>query len=330
MPNSLLSIMKKIARKKPVKILVCEGWDERCLRASAEILKKKIVKIVLLGNKPEITKQAKKLKVDISNAEMVDYKKFKGKEKLVNKLVELRKHKGITTEEARKLLEDENYFGCMYVLAGYADGLVGSAICPTAALMRPALQLLRQPGKIVNEVSIVKVPQKKNQIYFVSDCSLNINPSAEELAQIAVNTASVARTFKYNSKVAFLSYSTKGSGGDGEDLQLIRKAVEIAQKQDPQSVYEGEMQVDAAVDVNAAKRKCPHAKIKGDANVLIFPNLMASNILTHALMRFSDVTFYFTILKGMKKSVGILGRSTPMEVVRNIIISVAMEANSHD
>ncbi len=329
MAENLIAVMEKIAKKKPVKIVICEGWDERCLQAAADILKRKICKITLLGNQKEIEKAAKKLKADISKAEIIDYKNSPIKEELAEKLVELRKHKGMTLEEAHKLIADENYFGCMYTYSGYADGVVSSAICPTTALMRPALQILRQQGKIVNEVSIMDVPKKK-QTYFMSDGSLNISPTSEELAQMAVNSAAVARTFKFKPKVAFLSYSTKGSGGDGEDIKLIRNAVEIAQKLDAKTVYEGEMQLDAAVEPKSAERKCPNAKIQGDANVLICPNLISANILVHALMRFSDVSYEFTILKGMLKPVGILGRSTPFETVRNIIVSVAMEANSHD
>ena len=319
----IIKTMEEIAKKKPVRVLVCEGWDERCLKASAQIMEEKLAKIVLLGDPAIIKKKAKELKVDISNAEIVDYKKSQVKKELAEKLYQLRKEKGLTLEQATKLIEDENYFGCMYVHAGYADAVVGSAICPTAALMRPALQLLRQKGKTVSEVGVVS-DVKNKRILFVSDLSLNINPNSEELAQIALNAASCVRMFKIVPRVALLSYSTKGSGGDGEDILLIRKALEIVKSKDPTLIIDGEMQLDAAVSPASAVRKCPDSVLKGDANTLIFPNLVCGNIFVHGMMQFSDMGFEFTMLEGMAKPVSILGRSTPLQTVKNLFASVAI------
>src|SRR3989344_3460443 len=141
MKPNLIEIIEQKARKKPVKIIVCEGWDERCLQASAAVLKEKLAKVVLFGDKKRIQDAAKKAGADIRKAEIEEGSTSLKKE-LAEKLVELRKHKGMTPDEAKKLVENESYFGCLYAACGYADAVAGSAICPTAELMRPALQLL--------------------------------------------------------------------------------------------------------------------------------------------------------------------------------------------
>lgn len=326
MKIDLVGIMEKFAKKKPVKILVCEGHDERMLKASEYILKKKLAKLILLGNPKDIENKAKKLKLDISNAEILDYKNSELKNKLAEKLVELRKHKGLTLEQAKKLIEDENYFGCMYVYSGYADAIASSAICPTAAIMRPALQILRK-GTLVSEICILN-DVKNNRTLFGTDFSLNISPNAEELAQITLNAVRCVRRFNIEPKVALLSFSTKGSGGDVPELQPIKDALEIVKKKEPKLIIDGELQVDAAVSKFGMKKKCPDSPLKGEANTLIFPNLMASNIFAHGLGQFSDMTLDFSIIEGLSKPVGIVGRSTPVETVRNIITSCAMQVNS--
>ena len=325
MKINLIKIMEEAARKKPVKILVCEAHDERMLKASAEILKRKLAKIILSGNLEIIKEKAKKLKLDIKNAEILDFKNSELKEELAEKLAEIRKHKGMTLEEAKKLIEDENYFGCMYVYCGYADGIAGSAICSTAALMRPALQILRKE-KIVSEVCTF-TDVKNNRTLFGTDFSLNINPNAEELAQIALNAVKCVKRFNIIPKVALLSFSTKGSGGDVPELQPIKDALKIIKEKEPKLIIDGEMQVDAAVNKFAVKKKCPDSPLKGEANTLIFPNLMSSNIFAHSIGQFSDMTLDFAILEGLSKPVGIVGRSTPIDTVRNVIVSCAMQAN---
>ncbi len=328
MKTNLISIMENIAKKKPVKVVVCEGWDERCLQATDDVLKNKFAEIILLGDPKLIEEKAKELKVDISNAEIVDFKNSELKDELAEKLVEVRKHKGLTLEEAKKLIENENYFGCMYVHAGYADAVAGSAICPTADLMRPALQILRQKGRLVSEVSIL-TDVKNNRTLFATDFSLNIEPSSEELAQMTLNAAERVKSFSVEPKIALLSFSTKGSGGDGPQIQIIRDTVELVKKQDKDLIVDGEYQVDAAVNKKAAQSKCPDSILEGDANTLIFPNLTASNIFAHGMGQFSDMTLDFTILEGLIKPAAILGRSTPLSTVRNMIIGCAMQVNSN-
>jgi phosphate acetyltransferase len=329
MKPDLISIMEKIAKKKPVKVVICEGWDERCIQAASMILKKKLAKIILLGNPKTIKDKAEKLKADIKDAEILDFKKSGLKKELAEKLFEIRKHKGMTLEQANKLIEDENYFGCMYVYANHADAVAGSAICPTADLMRPALQILRKKDALVSEVSAMN-DAKNQRILFGSDFSMNIDPDAEQLAQIALNAAECVRDFGIKPKVAILSFSTKGSGGDMPILKKLRDAVEIVRKKDQKLVIDGELQVDAAVNKGAARRKCPDSPLKGEANILIFPDLTAANIFCHGVMQFSDMELLFTISKGLQKPVAIFGRNTDVNAKRNMIVSCAMQVNARE
>ncbi len=316
--------MEEVARRKPARIVVCEGWDERCLRATADISKAELAHLILLGSPEEIKKKASQLQIDISKAEIIDYENAEVREELIEKLVEVRAHKGMTREKAAELI-DVNYFACLYALCGYADGVAGSAICPTAELMRPALQLLRKKDGVVSEVMILE--GAKDRILFTTDSSLNIKPTAEQLAQIALNAADVVQSLGLEPRVALLSFSTKGSGGDGPEIQLVRDALSIVKRRRPELIIDGEMQLDAAVNPEAARRKCPDAIIKGDANTLVMPNLEAANIFGHAILQFSDLKVLFTVLEGLVKPVAILGRSTPLETVRNMIVSCAMQAN---
>ena len=229
-------------------------------------------------------------------------------------------------QDAEKLLEDENYFACTYVLDGMADALVGSKICSTAALMKPALQILRQKGKIASEVVVFYSP-KHDKAFFTSDCSMNIDPSPEERAQVAINAINSAKAVGLEPKCAFISFSTNGSGGNHPNIESVRESVAIVKKEMPDVLVDGELQIDAAVSPYACKRKCPDSSLKGDANVLVFPDLNSGNIFAHSMGQFSELKMIFSMLPGLKKPVGILGRSTPTEFVVNMIYAVAMEAN---
>ncbi|MBI2548744.1 hypothetical protein HYW21_05325 [Candidatus Woesearchaeota archaeon] len=325
--KDLIKKMESIARKHPVQLVIAEGWDERCLQASAEVLAEGLANITLLGEAKKIQKKAKELGVDIHQATIVDYKHYPQMDELVAQLLEVRKHKGLIEAQARKLLEDENYFACTYTLCGHADGICGSAICPTASLMRPVLQILRKQETIVSEIGVFH-DTKNKRIIFASDISLNIDPSPQELAQIALNAAHAVRGIGVTPKVALLSFSTKGSGGDGPALQVIREALRIAKEKDSNLLIDGEIQVDAAVSKFGCQRKCPDSPLKGEANVLIFPNLTAGNIWAHSMGQFSDMSIEFSLVEGLQKPVSILGRSTPLRSVRNLMVSCAMHVNA--
>lgn len=309
MKTQIMKNLKEKVKLKKRKIVIVEGWDETCLQATSDLLKENLVDIVLLDN-GEVKNNAKKLNLDISKAEIIDYKNFKDKDNLIEKLYELRKHKNLSKEDAEKLLLDENYFACMYVYCDYADALVGSKICPTAKLMKPVLQLLRKKDSLVSETSIVYIP-KINRVIFFSDASLNIDPNEKELANLALNASLIAKNFDVEPKIALLSFSTRGSGGDNEKTLKVRNAVKIVKEKKPNLLIDGEIQFDAAINPYAMERKCPDSVLKGDANILIFPDLNASNIFLHGLMQVTDSEVLFTLTSGLQKPVGILGRSSP-------------------
>lgn len=326
--HDLIDRMKKKAKEKKRTIIVAEGWDERCLKASAAILANGYANLILLGDEKKIKDEAKKFKADIKDATLINPKTYKDTPKLTKELYELRKAKGLTEDEAKKLILDVNYFGCMLLHTGKADGLAGSAICSTAELMRPALQIIKtKPGATLVSETIMMEDTKKKRVLFLTDCSLNPDPTVEELAQMAVNGAECAASFGFEPRVAFLSYSTKGSGGTSPTIEKTLQAIEIARKKKKEYVFDGEFQGDAAINPYAAGRKCPNALIKGDANVLVFPNLTVANIVCHLLIQLSESKLGMGMLMGIRKPVIILGRSTPLETVENLIINCAMKAN---
>ncbi|MBD3313220.1 phosphate acetyltransferase [Candidatus Woesearchaeota archaeon] len=329
--KNLIKIMKDKAKAKRRKIVIGEGWEERCLKAADYVLREGYADLVLLGDEKKINDEAKKLNVDITAAEIINNKTSDMREKLAKELAELRKHKGMTEEKAMELLDDVNYFGCMLLHTGYADGFAGSAICSTAELMRPALQIIKtKPDASLVSETVIMNDTKNDRVLFFSDCSLNIDPDDEQLAQMAVNAGDMAKSFSFKPKVALLSFSTKGSGGDAPIIQKTLKAAEIAQKKRPDYIIDAEYQGDAAINPKAAAKKCSGARIQGDANVLVFPNLTAANITAHLLGQLSDMKMEMSSLMGIRKPVMILGRSTPPETVTNLIIMAAMEANVNE
>jgi phosphate acetyltransferase len=326
MKQTIMKTLKDKVKIKKRKIVIAEGWDETCLQATHDLLKENLVDIVLLDN-GEVKEKAKKLNLDISKSEIIDFKNFKEKDTLTENLYELRKHKNLTREDAEKLLEDENYFACMYVHCGYADALVGSKICSTAKLMKPVLQILRKKDFLVSEISIIYIP-KIDKVLFLSDPSLNIDPNEEELANLALNASTITKSFNIEPKIAMLSFSTHGSGGENEKTLKVRNAVKLVKDKFPNLLIDGEIQFDAAINPYAMERKCPDSVLKGDANILIFPDLNSSNIFVHGLFQVTDTEMLFSLISGLEKPAGILGRSTPKEFVINLIYAMALECNS--
>lgn len=325
--KDIMNIITAKAKEKKQKIIISEGWDDRALNAVDSVLRERICDIILVGDEAKIKTEMQKLKLDF-RAEIYDPKTYKKMDELVKELVELRKAKGMTEDKAKELLKDEQYFSMMLAHMDIGDGVAGSCICSTANFMRPALQIIKTlPGhNLVSEVAIM-IDKKKDKLYFTSDSSLNVSPTADQLAEIAVNGGDCAQALGFEPKIALLSFSTKGSGGDGPEVQVIRDAAEIAQTKRPKYLIDGEYQVDAAIDPDAARRKNSEAPIQGNANVLVYPNLTAANITTHALMRFSELRFVYGFLMGMRKPVGIMGRSVDASHIKTTITIVAAHCN---
>ncbi len=315
----------KANKRKPVMVL-SEGWDERGLKATQYVVKKKIAKMILLDQGGKIAPAAAQFGVDISGCEIIDIKDGKNdalKKELADVLFKAREKKGMTPEQAAKLIEDENYFSCCMVLAGKADALLGSLIRPTGDLMKPALQLLRKD--LVSEIMVIYDP-RRDAIFFGTDASLNISPDAAQLAQMGINMAKVAKMFDYDPIVGVLSFSTKGSGGDTPETLFAREAIKKAKELQPDLKIGGEFQFDAAVNPDAAKRKCADDEFGGKVNCFLFPNLTTSNVFCHGMGQFSDMNFMFTLMMGMIKPATILGRSTSIEQVQQMFVVTALEA----
>ena len=267
-------------KKSPKTIVFTEGTDPRILEASARLLSGNFLKPVLVGNPDEIAAAAEDIGFNIRGAEIIDPENFDGMDEMVDEMVTLRKGK-MTADECRAALKKSNYFGTMLVKMGKADCLLGGATYSTADTVRPALQLIKtKPGnKIVSSCFIMVRPAAsgENEVLAMADCAINIKPNEDELVEICKETVSCAKIFGVDPKVAFLSYSTLGSG-KGEDVDKMRNACEKAKALMPDTPIGGEFQFDAAVSPAVAKTKHITDAVGGHANTFIFPDINAGNI----------------------------------------------------
>ena len=322
---SIMELIRKKAKKKMNKIALIEGEDERVIEAAGIALKDKIAKPVLIGEEKKIKEIAKKHNLSLNGIEVIDYKNYKGINKLAEKLYELRKHKGMTLEEAKMLLKNPNYFGALITKLGIVDGVVGGCRFSTAEYMKPVFQVIgKRKGVLL--VSGVFVIEHKGRVTILSDGDFNIMPSEEELAQITINAADFAKGLGFKPKIAMLSHSTKGSG-EHPILERIRKAIEIVKQKRKDIIIDGEMQFDAAYNKNSAKRKCPKSVIHGDANVMIFPDIMSANIFAHALAQLTDIPFIGTFAVGLDKIAVNGGRGYNAKQIAQCIMYCAMQVN---
>lgn len=251
-------------------------------------------------------------------------------DEMINMFCELRKGKNVQPEEARKTLQAGNYFGTMLVKMGVADALLGGATYSTADTVRPALQLIKtKPGnKIVSSCFIMVRPSAtgENEVLAMADCAINIKPTAEELVEIAIECAECGRIFGIDPKVAFLSYSTLGSG-KGEDVDKMRTAAAMAKEQAPTLPIEGELQFDAAVSPRVARTKCPNNPVAGHANVFVFPDINAGNIGYKIAQRLGNFDAYGPILLGLNAPINDLSRGCNAEEVYSMAIITAALAD---
>lgn len=322
---SIMELIKEKAKKRLNRIALIEGEDERVIEAANIALKEKIAKPVLIGEENKIKEIAKKHNLSLDGIEIIDYKNYKEIDNLTEKLYELRKHKGLTLEKAKEWLKNPNYFGALITKLGMVDGVVGGCKFSTAEYMRPVFQVIGK-RKDVLLVSGVFMMEHKGRIVVMSDGDFNIMPNEEQLAQIAINAAEFAKGFGLKPKVAMLSHSTKGSG-EHPILERIRKATEIVKQKKPDLVIDGEMQFDAAYNPDAAKRKCPDSVIQGDANVLIFPDIVSANIFAHSMLQLTDIPFIGTFAVGLDKIAVNGGRGYGADKIADCIMNCAMQIN---
>lgn len=315
-------------KKDPKKIVLTEGTDSRILEAASRLLASNFIEPVLIGNEAEVYEAAETCGFNIRGAKVIDPKNFDRFDEMVDLFCELRKKTGVTKEEAAKILYSNNYFGTMLVKMGIADALLGGATYSTADTVRPALQLIKtKPGhKIVSSCFILVRPGAtgENEVLAMGDCGLNINPSEDELVEIAEETIKCAKAFGVDPKVAFLSYSTNGSG-KGETVDKMRNAAARTAKLHPDIPIDGEMQFDAAVSPKVAAKKYPSSNVAGHANTFIFPDINAGNIGYKIAQRMGNFEAFGPILLGLNAPVNDLSRGcTASEVYSMAIITAAL------
>ena len=314
-------------KANPKTIVFTEGNDPRILEAASKLLAEGVLKVVMVGNEAECKAAAAAGNFDISAAEIIDPENYAGFDEMVNTMVELRKGKQ-TAEECTALLKKSNYFGTMLVKMGEADCLLGGATYSTADTVRPALQLIKTKpeNKIVSSCFIMVRPSAtgENEVLAMADCAINIKPTEDELVEIAVETARTAKVFGIDPKVAFLSYSTLGSG-KGEDVDKMRNACEKAKVAMPDVPVDGEFQFDAAVSPVVAKTKHITSSVGGHANTFIFPDINAGNIGYKICQRMGNFDAYGPILQGLNAPINDLSRGcNALEVYSMAIITAGL------
>ena len=315
-------------KKDPKSIVFTEGSDPRILEAASRLLASNFLRPILLGAESEIRAAAEKEGYNINGAEIIDPANYDRMDEMVDLFCELRKKKGVTPEQARETLSQANYFGTMLVKMGVADSLLGGATYSTADTVRPALQLLKtKPGNsVVSSCFILVRPSAtgENEVLAMADCAINIKPNEDELVEIAGEAANCAKIFGVDPKVAFLSYSTLGSG-KGEDVDKMRNAAAKAKEKYPDLPIEGELQFDAAVAPRVAQTKCPGSEVAGHANTFVFPDINAGNIGYKIAQRLGNFDAYGPILLGLNGSINDLSRGcNALEVYSMAIITAAL------
>ncbi|MBO1206452.1 phosphate acetyltransferase [Staphylococcus nepalensis] len=325
---SLLDVLQEKLSGKNVKIVLPEGEDERVLTAATQLQSTDYVTPVLLGNEANISALAEDNGLDISNLEIINPETSELKQELVTAFVERRKGKA-TEEQAQEMLKNVNYFGTMLVYTGKAEGLVSGAAHSTGDTVRPALQIIKtKPG--VSKTSGIFFMIKDEAQYIFGDCAINPTLEAQDLAEIAVESAKSAQSFGMSPRVAMLSFSTKGSA-KSDDVEKVSNAVKLAQEkveadQLEDVIVDGEFQFDAAIVPEVAKKKAPDTKIQGDANVFIFPSLEAGNIGYKIAQRLGGYDAVGPVLQGLNSPVNDLSRGCSIEDVYNLSIITAAQA----
>lgn len=322
--GQLISILKK----NPKKIVFTEGSDPRILEASSRLLASTFLSPILIGNSEEIAVAAEECGFNIRGAEIIDPATYEEKDEMVELLCEIRKDKGMTPEKAKSVIAQANYFGTMLVKMGKADALLGGATYSTADTVRPALQIIKTKpeNKIVSSCFILVRASATggNTVLAFGDCAINIKPTEDELVEIATETAECAKIFGIDPKLAFLSYSTHGSGA-GEDVDKMRNAAEKTKKAAPDLPIEGEIQFDAAVSPRVARTKCPESEVAGYANTFIFPDINAGNIGYKIAQRLGGFEAYGPILLGLNAPINDLSRGcNASEVYSMAIVTAAL------
>lgn len=319
----LFAALKEKIRTKELSIVFPEGVDERILVAASRLHKEQLVRPILIGKKEEIEKIANKKGISIEGISIYHPSTYEHKDEMISSLIERRRGK-VTEQEAESIILDVNYFGTMLVYLGKADGLVSGAMHSTADTVRPALQIIKTKEGI-KRTSGAFIMVRGEEKYVFADCAINIAPTSDDLAEIAVESAKLAKMFGLEPKVAMLSFSTKGSA-KSKETEKVEEAVKKAKEMNPDLIIDGEFQFDAAFVPSVAAKKAPDSVIKGDANVFVFPSLEAGNIGYKIAQRLGNFEAVGPILQGLNKPVNDLSRGCNEEDVYKLAIITAAQA----
>jgi phosphate acetyltransferase len=325
-PHMFQYQLTKWAKSNSKHIVLPEGNDDRILKAAARLVAQEIVTLTILGDPVEVTASFKRLglTLDTSRIRIVNPVQSDHFENYAQTLYELRKAKNVTLEMARDLMSDVSYFGTMMVYKGNADGMVSGAVHTTQHTIRPALQFVKtRPG--INTVSSVFFMCLPDRVAVFGDCAVNPNPTAEQLAEIAMASADSSQLFGIEPRVAMLSYSS-GSSGEGVDVEKVRLATEIVKQKRPDLKVEGPIQYDAAVDPEVARQKMPRSEVAGRASVLIFPDLNTGNNTYKAVQRETGALAIGPMLQGLNKPVNDLSRGCTVDDIFNTVIITAIQS----
>lgn len=327
---NLIQSMKDKASNKSTTIVLPEGTEERTVQAAAIITKEKIAKVLLLGDKSQVEAVAQKTDTNLSGVTIINPEESEKFEEYARDLYQLRKHKGLTEEDAFKLAKNPLYFGSLMINKGDADGMVAGAKNTTGNVLRPALQIIKTEKGIssVSGAFIMMVPNcelgSKGLMVF-ADCAVNPNPTAEQLAEIAYLSAKTAKVLAgIEPKVGMLSFSTKGSAKH-ELVDKVVQATQIAKEKYPDLVVDGELQADAALVPNVGNSKAPGSEVAGKVNVLVFPDLQAGNIGYKLVQRLAKAEAVGPVLQGMNKPVNDLSRGCSIDDIVNIVAMTVLQ-----
>ena len=314
------------ARADRKHIVLPEGSDDRILRAASTLLQRDVADLTILGNEAGIRARATELGLDIAAAKVLDPKEGELFERFAHEYAELRKHKGMTVERAREIVGSVSYFGTMMVKDGIADGMVSGAIHTTAHTIRPAFEIIKTTPD-VSIVSSVFLMCLEDRVLVYGDCAVNPDPTAEQLADIAISSAETAKQFGIEPRIAMLSYST-GESGTGADVDKVRAATALVRERRPDLDVEGPIQYDAAVDASVAKTKMPDSAVAGRATVFVFPDLNTGNNTYKAVQRSAGAVAVGPVLQGLRKPVNDLSRGALVQDIVNTVAITAIQAQA--
>ena len=313
------------AQARPKTVVFPEGENEKILRACHTILDEKIATPILVGNSAIIHAKMAELGLDLKQARIVDPKDSPLRESYIQELFRLRQRRGVTLVEARTLIEERNIFASMMLHMGDADALVAGVTQHFPDTIRPALQIVRMREGLHKVAGCYPMVTRKGDLFFLADTSVNVDPTAEDLVEIALCTAEEARRFNVVPRVAILSFSSFGSTKH-PSCDKVRKAVELLHKADPTLIVDGEIMADTAVSPEILEQTYPFSSLKGGANVLIFPNLESANIAYKLLMTIGGATTLGPVLMGMARPVHLLARGAEVEEIVNVVAIAVVDA----